>query len=801
MHRAGNKRWVWIGVTCGIVVAGGYLSLRRARTARTMNDAANRKAAAMASAVAPADVRLSSIVGSVTDVDSRPVAGAHVCAVLSYATAAFTSGICADADSGGRYRIPGLPSAAYLVTAAREGFVTGAARGGQPVALLGDSDSVALDIVLQPGGAKVTGYVVDATGGPVPHAVVRGEHPVAPRVAVDVEADDLGRFTLWFPPGSMTLTAQAVAYSATRWYGTAPTADVRLVLAPGATLRGVVVAAKTGDPLPNMEVRATATRNTASPLVRSSTTGAEGAFDVYGLEPGPYNLVATGEGWHGELAQPVLVGLAGTVENIRIEASPGAQVTGRVVVADTKQPCEQGTVSLGPLDPNAPEPGELPRGMPSGPSFSSDIGANGLVHFPAISAGHYSVGVNCSHNLLREGPRTVDVGSTAPSNLTWTVSPGPGLTVLTVDDRDGPMPGVAFVLQRARGIATSGRTDDEGRYEFSGDLLPGSYEIRAAPPFEDERVQVELHDGDGRATATLRLAGTASIVATVRERGGDVVDGLSVAAAVQSSPIAQAAAPAAGRPLPGIDAFRAAPLGQGRYRVAPLKPGRYEVRVEDGTNPTVRASYTLATGDALKPTIEIDRSGQIRGHVVDDSGGPVADAWVTADAPAPDGSLVLPLMLGAGRRVLTDREGRFVIDHLAAGSTLYTVHVEEPSGNTAAKEGVKVADDVVIALHASCALAGTVDGDCAGPSASVLVLALNPATNQTAVQTLSGPGRPFRVSIAPGRVQVTAHCSGGAGMAQLAMDVRPGEEATGLHLVLEAPSGRLEPPASGTTIR
>ena len=803
MKRAGNGMTKgWIAAVGAVATVGGYLSLRQAHTPGELTGVPNHEAGATASAVAPAAIRLSSIVGGVTDLDSKPVAGAHVCAALSGASAASTPGLCADADDRGRYFIPGAPSGIYLVTAAHEGFVTGAAHGGEPIALLGDPDSVTVDIVLQPGGAKVAGYVMDATGGPVPHAVVRGERALPPLVAVDVEADDLGRFALWFPPGPMSLTAQAVAYSATRWYGTAPTADVRLILTPGATVRGIVVAAKTGDPLPNMEVRAVPARGTASPVVPSATTGAEGTFDVHGLEPGSYRLVATGEGWQGELAQPVPVGLASTVENIRIEASPGAQVTGHVLVANTRQPCEQGALTFGPLEPNAPppEPGELPHGiLLARPSFSSAIGANGLVHFPAVSAGHYSVSVNCLHNLLREGPRTLDVGSAALSDLIWTVSPGPSLTVLIVDDRDRPMPGVGFVLQRPGRIPASGRTDDAGRYDFSGELSPGTYEVRAMPPFEGERVQVELRDGDGATTATLRLAGTASILATVRDHGGSVVDGLSVAAVAQSSPNADGAAPArapGSTPSPeparfplAMNMFRAMALGEGRYRIAPLKPGRYEVQIGDRANATVRASYTLAAGDALQPTIEIDRGGRIHGHVVDDNGAPVADAWVTADAPARDQSRHLLPMPGGAGRALTDQDGRFVVDHLAGGDTFYTVHVEQPSGNTAAKEGVKVGEaDVVVTLHTAGALAGTVDGDCAGPLASIQVMATNLTTDQVGAQQLAGPGQPFRVSVAPGRVRLTAHCSGGAGVAQLMTELRPGEEVSGLHLVLEAPS-------------
>jgi hypothetical protein len=793
--KARKMKWVWIAGAWAIAIVCAYALVRRPHAAGPRVAVPQRAAAAVPHAVEHA-VALASIAGKVTDVDARPIAEAHICAVPSSVTAASTVGICADADARGRYAIRGVPSGSYLVTAARVGFVTGSAHQGRPIELLDDTATTGVDIVLQAGGAKVTGFVVDATGGPVPHATVRGERVPPPRVAVDVEADDLGRFTLWFPPGPMVIGAQAVGYAPARWYGPAPSVNVRLMLTPGATVRGIVVASHSGEPLPAIEVRAVSTRNPASSLFRSSTTGAAGTFDIRGIEPGSYTLLATGDGWRGEMAQPIRLGVGTTVENVRIEVGPAAQVTGRVLVASAQLPCDQGTVVLGPLDRDErpPAPDQLPVRMHSRLSIARNIGASGIVHFPAVSPGHYSVDVMCLDNHLQDGPRTLDVESVPVSDLTWTVAPGLSISVLAVDDQDRPTPGVVVLLHFPGGPVLNGTTDGTGHYRFVGRLSEGTYQIGAQPPFEANLVRVELRDGDGPVTARVKIAGTASIVTTVHERGGSPVDGLSVTAVAQSNSGANADVATQPALPPGVNAFTATALGEGRYSIAPLKPGRYEVHADDGINATVRASYELVAGQALLATVEIDRGGQIRGHVVDDDGAPVPDVWVTASTPDPRRPPLLQKVLGGGR-ALTDQEGRFVVDGLAGGDTAYTVRVEQPEGGAAVKEGVKVGDpDVVMALRAAGTLAGTVVGDCGGADTPVKVQAVSLATGQASVQELPASGQPFRVSLAPGRVRLTAFCRDGHGMAQLTTELAPKEEVTGLRLALGPPGNLQGPP-------
>jgi hypothetical protein len=375
--------------------------------------------------------RLSSIGGLVTDSMGKSMASARVCAVYSSFAPGPPQGTCSGTDGHGRYVLHGLPVGGYLVTAARAGFLTGSAQGGRPVEVVDGTPLTGVDIVLQAGGARVSGLVSDATGGVVAHATIRAERHAAPRAAVDVEADDLGQFELWFPPGIVILTAHAVGYAPATWSGPTPTQNVRLVLTPGARLRGVVVAAGDGSPDSDVVVLAFPLGAPASTEPPSSTSRVDGAFEIGGVEPGRYKLVATGEGRRGELEPPIQVPLGTTIENIRIAVGPAATISGQVLLSRTGRPCEQGRVNLGPPDPAQPPPEEFNPAAEDHPGLglTANIGLMGSVHFPAVPRGRYFVSVQCYHNVLREGPRVLDVEASALSNLMWKVSLGAGLSI------------------------------------------------------------------------------------------------------------------------------------------------------------------------------------------------------------------------------------------------------------------------------------------------------------------------------------------------------------------------------------
>jgi hypothetical protein len=105
-----------------------------------------------------------------------------------------------------------------------------------------------------PRDARVSGRVVDATGGPIPGAKVSlqfhelalaryqktGKLPVSRAPDAEWRADEEGRFEGLTPAGRLSLVASAEAYTEARVVTLAPVRDVLLVLAPGASVAGRV---------------------------------------------------------------------------------------------------------------------------------------------------------------------------------------------------------------------------------------------------------------------------------------------------------------------------------------------------------------------------------------------------------------------------------------------------------------------------------------------------------------------------------------------------------------------------------
>ena len=744
-------------------------------------------------------VRESGIAGTVFDPRQRPLAGARVCASRSDAGVQATGpALCVETDAGGRYALRGLAPASYEVTASAEAFAAASARDGQAIPLGEQASLTDIDITLRLGGAKVTGVVLDATGGPIAHASVRGVRFASPMATLVVEGDDRGRFTLWFPPGQLSVSAEADGYAPSGVDVRAPATNVEIVLTPGAALRGVVVAAGSGDLVPNIEVRAAPIANPSTTVFRSSMTDPEGAFVVKGLEPGTYALVAAGAGWRGELPYPVPLGLTASVENLRIEVQPAAEVTGRVLIAKTNEPCARGFARLGPPDPTQAPPGEaeLQRAPPAGAptsalEFTSIVGAGGVVHFPAVPPGRYYVSVQCFDNVLREGPRVLDIGTKALADLTWKVGPGGRLTVVVVDEANHPVAGANFLIRMPQSDPKGsvpilpGQANEDGRFEYPAMLRSGSYEVTARPPFEAQHVTVELPDRDEAVEAKLVVVGSGAIVATVHAAGGEPVEGLQVSASLEAG--ADAGSPTL---------YGAVTLGNGRYRIGPLKAGRYRLQVDDAANPAVHVNgIAIATASVAELSVQLPRSGEIRGRVIDNEGIFVPNVWVSAavatdPAPGEPAGFQVGPVAGGGKRVLTDPDGQFVLGGLAIGDATYTVRAEDPSGASASQRGVHVGrTDVVVTLPPLRTISGAVVDARGAPAAGVTIQATSGDTGHVVTTEATADGKFLLKGLSPGPVSLTALRSASDGLAVASADVvlLPTQNLAGVHLVLQAP--------------
>jgi hypothetical protein len=794
------ERWLSLVVVVVCALLGGLWRLhvdqaaQHEREARPASTAAERRARTV-----PPDLAAS--LSGVVRGGGAPIASALVCAAcVNCEPTGAPASPCTKSDAHGRYTFPQLAPEGYYVSATAADWLPGRAAATRPIILERAQAKRGVDIELSPGGARVTGAVLDATGAPIARARVRAFRGQHPQLSLDVVSDAEGAFAVSWLPGYIELIAEADGYAPARAGFFAPRDAVELRLTPAGSLSGRVLATGTGQALSGIEVRALPVRNPSSPIFRSALSGADGAFVLQGMEPGSFLLRAKGHGWDGELGSSIELGLAESVADLTVEVGAAANVLGRVVSKDGK-PCQAGRISLGAPDPLAPRPAaEHPNQVAFGdkveeivgPEQVAHIAADGRVALLGVPAGFYFVRVQCSEHTLQSGPATLQIGRETITDLTWTVAPSGALRVRVVDAAGQPIPHASFFLRRPDFGGTRSRprtvhhADDRGSAEIV-DLRPGSYEVapiggatRGAP------VSVELHEGpQGRSTAevTLELSGSGMIVVDARTAQGAPVDDLQVSARA-ITPMSAADARSAPRE-------HAVQLGRGRFRLGPLASGVYVVTAEDGVNPPIQhgaapgSEIAVSDGATARVQLQVPREGVIRGRVVDAVGGPAANVWVMpkreSDAPA---SALIPMQLSEGKRVLTDREGKFAIAGLAPDAR-YVLRASRPSGTAAITRGVVPGTTVAITLPAAGAISGIAVDANGAPLPHFMVRASEAQTGSEREATVAdAQGRFALRGVAPGSIELQV-IAGPQASATRIVELAPGQKLEGLRVVVQ----------------
>ena len=758
-----------------------------------------------------------SISGCVRNGVGDAVARARVCATtVSSDVFGIPNMTCVVAASTGDYRITGLASTEYVVSAAADGFQPGSALHGGGV-LLGQGEAkTGIDIVLDEGGANLSGQVLDATGGPISGATLVVVRQGTPRDTAVATSRPDGRFALWIAAGPVTVLARAHGYSFARIAHIAPSAGLVVTLTPGSTIRGRVVAEGTGTPVPGVEVRAVVAGSLNTSLASAETSDANGTFEIQGLEPGSYTLSGEGEGWRGDMLTPIQIGLASQIQGVTLTVSAAARVTGKVLKRNKDEPCSRGSVSLGPEASAIPAPGLVGAAFPRLRVMFASIESDGTVRFKAVPIGGYHVEVECLDHNLVDGPTTLAVRHSDVEGIVWKVAAAVRLVVHAVDDAGEPAANAHLRLygpgpkdgDRATELSrASFVTDATGTYEVRG-LSPGLYDLKPDRGFEGEAVQIDARASE-KVEATIRLAGRGAILVTVKTPDGQGVDQVSVSA----SPAAESGAPSTdsiapggatqpARPASGLSPLGGSPaaaLGNGRFKIGPLAAGPYRVQVSDGINPSVAPSdwsqgIVRVSAGIVQATVILRRGGNISGRVVDSSGQALPDTLVGANCvtrSADDGASGLLSRLGPlgplpPSRVVSDPEGLFRIDGLENGVTC-TVRAEVPGGSVGVAKGAHPGDDIVVMVPALGTLSGTaalVDGS---PLSNFTLSVRDPVTGVKRRETVTVvDGRWSLTRVVPGQLQLLAFEPAGS-LAEAGCELSPGQVRDGIQLQFRTP--------------
>jgi protocatechuate 3,4-dioxygenase beta subunit len=229
---------------------------------------------------------------------------------------------------------PGRAEVDFTARAARRVTVRLGPAGAAPPAPLTISGTV-----LDPAGVAAFGAVVEAD--PAGRDTMR---PVGQAVV-----NEQGRFSLHgLDPGLYTVRAMWPGYRpAVARRVAAGTADLALRLAEGASLRGRVRAAATGEPVTAFTVEVVAVRGLRRlQEVGGAFVDARGEFAMAGLAPGDHEVLVAAYGFAP--SEPVLVRIGRPGEpaaEVEISLERGGRVFGVVVDEQTRKPIPSAQVS------------------------------------------------------------------------------------------------------------------------------------------------------------------------------------------------------------------------------------------------------------------------------------------------------------------------------------------------------------------------------------------------------------------------------------------------------------------------
>jgi RNA polymerase sigma factor (sigma-70 family) len=720
--------------------------------------------------------------GVVVDLDGTPIPDAIVCAGREEDPAHRLNDppACVTSDRDGRFRVGVALAQAHTLEAMARGFVPGRFRGRA---------THGIRIVLHPGGVELSGVVSDVHGGPVEDAWVSVENRADFTLGATVRTDERGAFSMWVVEGPISLAAGADSYAATFSPALAPANDVRIELGAESVLAGIVVDAESGEPMAGIRVSALL----GPPSERYANRGrvafsdAAGRWEIRGLQPNQYVMDAAGERSWGRALELIELGIGERQEEIRIEMLAGVEIVGRVIDADTRDACVDGTAWT--LDATQ----SIDR--------SAIVQRDGLVTVAPLTGGAvYEVTATCRGYAsgkfevdLRDGPLEVQE---------WALRRGSELVVRVVDSAGAPLSDWNVEVSE-HGTSTTG---PDGSVVVAG-MKARSYRVTASGPGHPPIVVENVDVGTERSFVELRAAQGVAIAGTVVSTEGRPVAGALVA--LQRPKAAGAVArvndPARMELSSDDGPYHAVTNAAGEFRHASVAAGVYGVWVvpadaaiavqSPGMVPPGFAARvmgrplrTIRVSDReLELELELGGLRSIAGVVRDEDGDSVVDARLFAVRMQDGGDLDT-----RGRPRMTDAHGRYTIEDLPAGT--YSVfafrHGPGVARRTGVEAGERAADLVFPTVGRISGRVRAADGSAVhGYILSVGFDEDSPNVDRQSIPVGSKEGRFIATGLEAGRYALEVMAPDGEGEA--IVELAAGEHRTGIEITLE-PRARIE---------
>jgi protocatechuate 3,4-dioxygenase beta subunit len=492
------------------------------------------------------------IAGSVVDQDGKPVAEAYV----ELAEPNGKRGESTFSDETGAWRLPDIGRGTYAVRASSKLHIASA---DLAIEHDGARPTTGVIVHVEPGG-EIAGLVVDAAGAPVAEArVTTGSGSETTDAHGRFVAGGLGPDKYEVTASTPTLGAASQPVVLARGQHV----DVKIVLAP-SSLAGIVVDAA-GAPVEDAEVFA---RAEVPNGVALEHTDAHGRFDLGGLPPGRYKIVAQRSGSQVEGAA---VEVATSNRHVRLVVPDPAGITGRVLL-DGKPVTYYGVAI--DEDANASYSRPVPVRDPAGRFTQRDV-APGTFAVIIIGPGFA--------RRVVEGVHVASGGMTDVGDIS--VTRGDSVRGRVVDARGAGIAGATVRITSRYSIGATGlRAILGGDFSATSDA-GGYYEVGGQQASDDDRRIEATHPTSGTSGIRVLAAGQLELELELTASGS--IDGTVV------RPRSGVGSATATRVDDGDVHYDAEITAAGSFRFPQLPAGDYDVRVvSSNAQPPVRATVT-----------------------------------------------------------------------------------------------------------------------------------------------------------------------------------------------------------------
>ena len=642
--------------------------------------------------------------GTVYDsVSMNPITGANI-ALLQGST----SITLLLTDSNGAWTVPNLAPGSYTVVvtaSAYQSSVTGA------LVQATTTTAVTTLLVAQPG--SVVGQVTN-NATPLSGATVDVLQDVT--VVATALSDGNGNYTIHsLAPGSYTIRAsdsgfntvvQGLVITASQQ----STANFSLAANPGS-IAGNVTDSNTSQPIAGINLLI----SHAGALVASTTTDANGNYEIDNLSPGNYTIT-TSSTLYQTISQGVSVSSNQTTTvNVALQDQPGS-IGGQIVDASTGLGLPG--VSITALN------GSIVLG-----SALSDSNGNYVIN--GVAPGSYTVRATLNTYQTAVQSALVIAATTTTVNLVLTPNPG-SVSGQVTDMNSDPITGGSVMLHVLQGniIIASTLTDSSGSYLINN-LPAGNYSLSVmAAGFQSAINSLTVVQGQTTTLNVVLAMDPGNLTGTVSDVNGPV-SGASVQLFVNTTLLATVLTDS-----------------NGGYSIANLAPGQYVLQVSASNHQSVIEGVTIVADQTQEADVMLPLNpGSISGTLIDAvSGLPLVGFTVNISN---NGTLIAT--------AITDANGNYLISGLAPDS--YSVSALGPNYQTGTLSVTVLAGNTASANFSLQSQPGSISGNVvdtnSNPLANVLIEALQ-GNNILATAMTDPSGNYSLTGLAPGTYVVRA---------------------------------------------